>query len=152
VLLGSCSDSARIVATIQQPTPSAKESHHHVRRFTFRTNPKKIAEEFVLADVPVLEHRYNIAPTQQVAVVRLDPHARTRRLDMLRWGLVPFWADDPKIGNQMINARSESAADKPAFKHSFRAKRRLVAASGSPRVGAENRIWLDSFLATMGHT
>jgi putative SOS response-associated peptidase YedK len=84
----------------------------------------------VLADVPVLEHRYNIAQTQQVAVVRFDPRAGTRRLDHLRWGLVPFWADDPKIGNQMINARSESAADKPAFKHSFRAKRCLVVADG----------------------
>jgi putative SOS response-associated peptidase YedK len=99
-------------------------------RFTVRSNPKKIAEEFDLADVPVFEPRYNIAPTQQVAVVRFDPHAGTRGLDRLRWGLVPFWADDPTIGNQMINARSESAADKPAFKHSFRAKRCLVVADG----------------------
>jgi putative SOS response-associated peptidase YedK len=99
-------------------------------RFTVRSNLKKVAEEFDLSDVPVHEPRYNIAPTQDVAVVRFDRHTGTRRLDLLRWGLVPFWADDPKIGNRLINARSESAADKPAFKHSMRAKRCLVVADG----------------------
>jgi putative SOS response-associated peptidase YedK len=58
--------------------------------------------------------RYNIAPTQQVAVVRQTGSGR--ELSTMRWGLVPSWADDPKIGYRMINARSEDAATKPSFR------------------------------------
>lgn len=70
--------------------------------------------------------RYNIAPTQDVAaVVRADG---VDRLDWLRWGLVPSWADDVKIGNRMINARAETAAVKPAFRSAFRHRRCLILA------------------------
>lgn len=72
--------------------------------------------------------RYNIAPTQEAAVVRRSGDARS--LSLLRWGLVPFWAKDPGIGNRMINARSETVGEKPSFRTSFRRKRCLVAASG----------------------
>jgi putative SOS response-associated peptidase YedK len=72
--------------------------------------------------------RYNIAPTQDAPVIRADADGRT--LVGLRWGLVPFWAKDPKIGNRMINARGETVAAKPAFRAAFRKRRCLVIADG----------------------
>jgi putative SOS response-associated peptidase YedK len=83
-----------------------------------------------------LPARYNVAPTQDVPVVRVSgdsegPEADGgRHLVQLRWGLVPFWADDASIGAKMINARAESAADKPAFRAAFRRRRCLVVADG----------------------
>jgi putative SOS response-associated peptidase YedK len=84
-----------------------------------------------------LEPRYNIAPTQEVPMVRVTPlpgeeipgeHAR--ELALARWGLVPFWAKDPSIGNRMINARSETVAHKPAFRAAFGKRRCLLPADG----------------------
>ena len=76
-------------------------------RFTLKAKPEEIAAAFGLPSVPLLGPRYNVAPTQAVAAVRLDGDTGTRRLDLLRWGLVPSWADDPSIGNRLINARAE---------------------------------------------
>lgn len=73
------------------------------------------------------EPRYNIAPTQQVAVIsNRDPRA----LSFMKWGLAPSWAKDPKIGNRMINARSETAAEKPSFRTAFKRRRCLIPADG----------------------
>jgi putative SOS response-associated peptidase YedK len=83
-------------------------------------------------NVPVhdrIRKRFNIAPTQQAPVVRVG-EGGSREVAMLRWGLVPSWAKDPAIGNRMINARSETAAEKPSFRHAFRNRRCLVPASG----------------------
>jgi len=74
--------------------------------------------------------RYNVAPSQQVPVVRLSPVDGRRELALLKWGLVPFWADDPTIGSKMINARAETAAEKPSFRDAFKKRRALVPASG----------------------
>ncbi len=71
--------------------------------------------------------RYNIAPTNQVLAITNDG---TRRAELMRWGLVPFWAKDIKIGNKMINAVGETAAAKPAFRAAFRKRRCLVLADG----------------------
>ncbi len=79
-------------------------------RYTLRKPATEIAEEFDIPEVPALAPRYNVAPTQDVAVVRLDPDGRGRDLDALRWGLIPSWADDPAIGSRMINARAEKSA------------------------------------------
>lgn len=77
-----------------------------------------------------LQPVYNAAPTMSLPIVRQDAEGR-RRLDLLRWGLVPFWAKDLKIGNQCINARVETVATKPAFREAFKRKRRvLVPAEG----------------------
>lgn len=97
-------------------------------RYTLSTPGEAVAELLELAAVPRLAPRYNIAPTQETAVVRLM--AGRRELSELRWGLVPFWAADPAVGSRMINARSETAADKPAFRSSLRRKRCLVPADG----------------------
>ena len=82
-------------------------------------------------DVPTLFElapRYNVAPTQDVPVVRLEEGER--ELVMLRWGLIPSWAKDPEIGNRMINARAETVAEKPSFRAAFRHRRCLVVAHG----------------------
>lgn len=72
--------------------------------------------------------RYNIAPSQPVLAVISD--GKRRRGGYLRWGLIPPWAKDPSIGNRMINARLETAAEKPAFREAFRRKRCLIPADG----------------------
>jgi putative SOS response-associated peptidase YedK len=74
-----------------------------------------------------LGSRYNIAPSQAIAVV---PNDGQNQIDFYRWGLVPFWAKDPAIGNRMINARVESLADKPAFRNALRSCRCLIPADG----------------------
>jgi putative SOS response-associated peptidase YedK len=79
-------------------------------------------------DVPAPHPRYNIAPTQLVAVVRLDDGQRALR--SMRWGLVPSWADDVSIGNRLINARAETVADKPAFRAAFKSRRCLIPTTG----------------------
>ena len=88
-----------------------------VERFNF-TNPSGI----------VFEKRFNIAPTQIVPVIVVEDDNRV--LKSMRWGLVPFWAKDPTIGNRLINARAETITEKPSFKTSLKKKRCLVPASG----------------------
>jgi putative SOS response-associated peptidase YedK len=94
------------------------------------TPGKDLAERFGLEEVPDLEPRYNIAPTQRIAVIRLDRDKLRRRLVLVRWGLIPFWAKDTSIGQKMINARGESAAEKPAFRAAFKSRRCLVLTDG----------------------
>ena len=98
-------------------------------RFTLRASPVDISHLFALAEVPPMEPRYNIAPTQQVLAVGANSTG-DRHTATLRWGLVPPWAWDEKIGYRLINARSETAADKPAFRHAFRKRRCLIPTSG----------------------
>jgi putative SOS response-associated peptidase YedK len=98
-------------------------------RFTQRKPASDVAKAFELVDVPELFPRYNIAPTQDVPIVRLGDDER-RHLSLVRWGLIPFWAKDAKIGSSMINARSDTVAEKPAFKKSFLTRRCLIVADG----------------------
>lgn len=72
--------------------------------------------------------RYNIAPTDQVAVIRQDRNEPVRTISSMRWGLIPYWAKDASIGAKMINARAESLIDKPAFKDAIERRRCLVPA------------------------
>jgi putative SOS response-associated peptidase YedK len=99
-------------------------------RFTLRQSAEEIAQAFQISDVPPLEPRYNIAPTQPVATVLRTAENPDRQLRMLHWGLIPFWADDPKLGSKLINARAETVADKPAFRSAFRHRRCLIVADG----------------------
>ncbi len=99
-------------------------------RFTLATTPEQIATLLHLDEVPSVPARYNIAPTQRVPVCRVCAPGEARSLAELRWGLVPFWADDLKIGNRMINARSETASGKPAYRAAFKQRRCLIPATG----------------------
>src|ERR1019366_9217167 len=98
-------------------------------RFTLRTPVHVLAHVFGVDDVPVFSPRYNIAPTQDVLAVTLNDQQK-RGFVLLRWGLIPSWADDPKIGSRMINARAESVRTKPSFRHAFKQKRCLILADG----------------------
>jgi putative SOS response-associated peptidase YedK len=99
-------------------------------RYTLKAPREAIAEAFDLANVPQLLPRFNIAPPQPVPVVRLDPTSGERSLAFLQWGLIPSWADDPAIGNRLINARADTVAEKPAFRSAFKKRRCLVPADG----------------------
>jgi putative SOS response-associated peptidase YedK len=97
-------------------------------RFTLRTPAAILKDYFGLPALPGFPPRYNIAPTQPVGAVRMA--AAGREWVDLRWGLVPFWAEDPSVGSRMINARAETVGSKPAFRESFEQRRCLVAADG----------------------
>jgi putative SOS response-associated peptidase YedK len=99
-------------------------------RFTLTDPNVGLAVQFGLPQIPDMAPRYNIAPTQPVAAVRVPGPGQAREMVMLHWGLVPFWAKDLKIGAQLINARSETAAEKPSFRAAFLQRRCLVIADG----------------------
>ena len=101
-------------------------------RFTLRAAPSVLAQQFAIFDMPPIGPRFNIAPTQAVPVVRMNPWEGDPRRELvaLRWGLIPGWAKDPAIGNRMINARAETVAEKPAYRTAFRRRRCLVPADG----------------------
>jgi putative SOS response-associated peptidase YedK len=99
-------------------------------RFTLRAPASTIAEQFQVLDIQTFEPRFNVAPTQPVAAVRLPPESGRRQFAWLKWGLVPSWVKDPAIGNRLINARAETLAEKPAFRAAFRQRRCLVVADG----------------------
>ncbi|MHC5109214.1 MAG: SOS response-associated peptidase [Planctomycetota bacterium] len=99
-------------------------------RFTLSSPADVVAEWFSLTAVPALQPRYNIAPSQPVAAVRAGADGQSRVLNTLRWGLIPSWSKDPAIGNRMINARSETAAEKPSFRTALKKRRCLIPADG----------------------
>lgn len=97
-------------------------------RFTLHHSTEAIVEHFGVEQTAVaFKPRYNIAPTQPVSVIVQHGH---KNIEAFRWGLVPFWAKDMKIGNRMINARSETLAEKPAFRAAFKRRRCLIPTSG----------------------
>ncbi len=98
-------------------------------RFTLASDTKKLVETFAGFELPPekMGPRYNIAPSQPVAVVANNGQ---NKIEFFKWGLIPFWAKDPQIGNRMINARAETLANKPSFKNAYRRRRCLVLADG----------------------
>jgi len=97
-------------------------------RFTLISDRIVIARTFGLDDVPELAPRYNVAPTQTVLAVRTGPDGL--QCALLRWGLVPSWSADASGAAKLINARSETAANKPAFRSAFKRRRCVVPADG----------------------
>jgi len=96
-------------------------------RFSFSALAKVIEDRFDVKVDHQYKPRYNSAPSQNLAVISdQDPE----NLSYYRWGLIPFWAKDPKIGNRMINAKAETITEKPAFKNAFKRKRCLVLSDG----------------------
>ncbi len=112
-------------------------------RYYLDTLPETLMEAFSISETPALTASYNIAPTDLCPIVVAGRSGR--RLGHARWGLIPAWARDPKIGARMINARSETAADKPAFRDAWRRRHCLVPASGFyewQRVGRHKQPYL----------
>ncbi len=99
-------------------------------RFTLTASPEALQRQFSWLNIPAgvqTAPRYNIAPSQPVAVVA---NSGENRLDYFQWGLIPSWAKDPKIGYKLINARSETAAEKPTFRAAFRRRRCIIFTDG----------------------
>ncbi len=111
-------------------------------RYASSRQPEDLVEEFEIrgSDLPHLEPDFNVAPTKEVyAVVERPPSSEAapeqeqepeRQLRVLKWGLVPFWAKDPKVGSRMINARMETVAEKPAYRRAFERRRAILPADG----------------------
>jgi putative SOS response-associated peptidase YedK len=103
-------------------------------RFQASSSPAELARWFgTTGPAPNMRQRYNASPTQDLPVVLRDAESRAdgingRRLESLRWGLIPFWAKDAKIGYSTINAMAETVATKPAFRDAFKSRRCLVPA------------------------
>jgi putative SOS response-associated peptidase YedK len=98
-------------------------------RFTLTTDPSDLQEAFYWVNFgnATISPRYNIAPTQGIPVVTNNGD---NTLDFYTWGLVPFWAKDPSIGQRMINARSETLSEKPSFRNAYKRRRCLILADG----------------------
>lgn len=105
-------------------------------RFTLASTPDTLNQTFFDFGMPMnLSPRYNISPTQDVAVIHNTPtdtvmDPEMGQVEFFHWGLIPSWAKDPKIGNRMINARSETLAEKPSFRSAYRRRRCLILADG----------------------
>lgn len=98
-------------------------------RYSLTSPPEAVRSYFKLGAIEPFPPRYNIAPTQPVAIVRLD-HKGARELALVRWGLIPSWVKDPREFSTLINARSETAAEKPSFRAAMRHRRCLVPTDG----------------------
>jgi putative SOS response-associated peptidase YedK len=98
-------------------------------RYTLTSPPEAVRAYFRYLNEAVFPPRYNIAPSQPVAIVRDTPKGE-REMALVRWGLIPAWVKDPRTFNMLINARSESAGDKPSFRGALRHKRCLVPSDG----------------------
>src|SRR5208337_3518824 len=99
-------------------------------RYRLSRRKQLIAEYFDTDNEVDWEPRYNIAPSQPVGIIRQDPSAPERHFSLARWGLIPSWATDASIGLKTINARSETVADKPAFRDALVSRRCLLPADG----------------------
>ncbi len=99
-------------------------------RFVGYSTAEQIQAHFKVETVQAgtIQASYNTAPQQELAVITQEGLQRT--LSLMHWGLVPFWAKDPSIGNRMINARSETVSQKPAFKNAFQNRRCLIVNDG----------------------
>lgn len=99
-------------------------------RFALATDKNVLEMLYDLELRGELTPRYNIAPSQEILGLRLSSETGKKEPAYFKWGLVPFWADDPAIGNRLINARAETAPQKPSFRTAFKKRRLLIPATG----------------------
>src|SRR5438093_1883506 len=97
-------------------------------RYLITTAPEAIRRLFRFPEQPDFPPRYNVAPTQPIPIVRLAEGKR--QFALLRWGLIPAWVKDPRGFSLLINARSDSVLDKPAFRNAMKRRRCLIPADG----------------------
>lgn len=98
-------------------------------RYSLTSPPEAVRQLFACGGEDAFPPRYNIAPTDPTLIVRLDHH-HNRELVLVRWGLIPSWVKDPREFATLVNARSETAADKPSFRAALRHRRCLVPTDG----------------------
>ena len=98
-------------------------------RYFLHSTADRLTQLFGEMPMPLLQPRFNIAPSQPVPVVRQDAN-RQRQMVLLRWGLVPAWSPEPRTAYSTFNARAETVADKPTYRHAFRRRRCLIPADG----------------------
>ena len=116
-------------------------------RYRLSRRKQMIEEYFETENEVDWEPRYNIAPSQPVAIIRQNPSTPERHFSLARSGLIPSWATDASIGFKTINARAETVADKPAFRDAFVSRRCLLPADGFfewSRRGKEKQPWISS--------
>lgn len=99
-------------------------------RFSLTATPDEITTQFGVKSVPPFPPRYNIAPSQPIAVIRQLQDSSSPQFRLMQWGLIPSWAKDPSIGAKLINARCETAHEKPSFRSAFKYRRCLIPTSG----------------------
>jgi putative SOS response-associated peptidase YedK len=98
-------------------------------RYALDADPVRFAEYFQITGELDFKPSWNIAPSSPIFTITADEQAK-RHLRLMRWGLIPSWAKDPALGNNLINARGESVVDKPSFRSAFKTRRCLIPASG----------------------
>ena len=120
-------------------------------RYRLSKRKQLIEEYFETANKVDWEPRYNIAPSQNVGIIRQDPSRPRREFSQVRWGLIPYWAKEASIGHKMINARSETVADKPAFREAFKNRRHSIVHNGEQRIwcGGQDRTGFNRVAATI---
>jgi putative SOS response-associated peptidase YedK len=116
--------------TILGMGPETCENMSVCNRYRLTHSKQYLAERFQAWDEIEDSPRYNIAPTQPVLTVRKEQGKKSRKFTTMRWGLIPSWATDMKIGNQTLNARSETVTTAPSFRESILTKRCLIPADG----------------------
>ena len=99
-------------------------------RYRLSAKERYLRDHFGIEEEVSWQPRWNIAPTQKIPIVRQDRKEPKRTFGLVRWGLIPFWAKDASIGFKTINAMSETAAEKPAFRDAMRQRRCLIPADG----------------------
>jgi putative SOS response-associated peptidase YedK len=99
-------------------------------RYRLTAKQRYMRDHFGLDEDPPWEPHWNIAPTQQIATIRQHPAEPVRIFGLMRWGLIPYWAKDQSFGSRAINAMSETAAEKPAFRDAIKRRRCLIPADG----------------------
>jgi len=111
-------------------------------RYRLTAKERYLRDHFGLDEDPTWTPRWNIAPTQLVPMVRQKSTSSLRSFDLVRWGLIPSWAKDRSIATKTINAMSETAAEKPAFRDALRQRRCLIPASSFyewQRIGSKQK-------------
>ena len=99
-------------------------------RFMLTSSSASVAELFSVELTLQFDRRYNIAPSQEVVGIAASVTNSRPEMRFFHWGLAPFWAKDSKIGNRLVNARSETLTEKPAFRNAFKSRRLLIPANG----------------------
>jgi len=108
-------------------------------RYRLSAKERYLRDHFGIEKEVSWQPRWNLAPTQKIPIVRKDRKEPKRTFGLVRWGLIPFWAKDASIGFKTINAMSETAAEKPAFRDAMRQRRCLLPADGFYELGKTRR-------------